>query len=141
MKKWRDQVGYEDNARSRFFDRTDRSGECWNWIGSVNGRGYGQMSYRGRCRTAHRVSWLMFRGEIPVGLVIDHLCRNTLCVRPDHLEAVSQSENIRRGVEFKFTPEAIVEIKASLGKPFELLMRKYNCNALTLASIVMKESA
>lgn len=40
----------------------------------------------------------MLRGPIPEGLVIDHLCRDLLCVNPGHLEPVTQKENVRRGV-------------------------------------------
>lgn len=46
---------------------------------------------------AHRLSYTLAYGSIPEGLVIDHLCRTPVCVRPDHLEAVTQQENMRRG--------------------------------------------
>ena len=45
----------------------------------------------------HRVSYHLFVGRIPENLQIDHLCRNRACVRPDHLEPVSASENLVRG--------------------------------------------
>lgn len=47
---------------------------------------------------AHRFSYIIHKGEIPPKLVIDHLCRNTLCVNPDHLEAVTHKENLLRGI-------------------------------------------
>lgn len=68
---------------------------CWRWMGYVQSNGYGY--YRHEESTwAHRVSYLLFRGPIPEGLTIDHLCRNKRCVNPDHLEVVTQSENSRR---------------------------------------------
>jgi len=78
----------------------DATGDCWQWTG--NGRGgrlknYGRVKYQGRGQAAHRCVWEMLVGKIPKGLVIDHLCKNTLCVNPDHLEPVTQAENIRRG--------------------------------------------
>lgn len=52
----------------------------------------------GETRMAHRVSHVLYKGPIPNGLVIDHLCRNPSCVNPDHLEAVTQKENVHRGI-------------------------------------------
>jgi hypothetical protein len=69
------------------------SSGCWEWQGYVNRSGYGQ--FRGKY--AHRGSYEMFRGPIPQGLEIDHLCRNRKCVNPAHLEAVTQKENQLRG--------------------------------------------
>lgn len=71
---------------------------CWNWTGGTT-KGYGSFSAVGRKKVyAHRFSWELHRGPIPDGLVIDHLCRNTRCVNPDHLEPVTQLENVRRAV-------------------------------------------
>lgn len=69
-------------------------GECWLWSMSLNKDGYG--SYKNK--RAHRVSYEFSKGKIPAGLEIDHLCRNRSCVNPDHLEAVTHLENIKRGV-------------------------------------------
>ena len=85
----------------KFWSRVVARGECWEWIGTTH-LGYGVTSVvidgRWRNRKAHRVAWQQTRGEIPAGLVLDHLCRNTRCVNPDHLEPVTLVENIRRGV-------------------------------------------
>lgn len=73
---------------------------CWEWRGATAGRvgeRYGQLRWNGRHETAHRVAWMVTNGLIPVGLVLDHLCRNHLCVNPDHLEVVTNRENIMRG--------------------------------------------
>jgi hypothetical protein len=64
---------------------------CWIWKGFVR-KGYGQ--YSGT--HAHRVSFQFYCGPIPPGLELDHLCRNPLCVNPDHLEPVTRAENMRR---------------------------------------------
>jgi hypothetical protein len=72
---------------------------CWHWTAAKTYSGYGMFGggYAGKVTTAHR--WIYDRvvGPIPAGMVIDHLCRNKSCVNPDHLEAVTQSINLRRG--------------------------------------------
>jgi hypothetical protein len=72
---------------------------CWTWTASLDSHGYGQINSGGRGKPlpAHRVVYEMINGPVPVGLDLDHLCRNTVCVRPDHLEPVTRAENIRRG--------------------------------------------
>jgi hypothetical protein len=70
---------------------------CWLWLGSVNPRcGYGTMRVAGKTSYAHRVSYQVFRGPIPVNRELDHLCRVRRCVNPRHLEIVTSRENNRR---------------------------------------------
>lgn len=83
----------------------DPSSGCWMWTGSCSPRGYGWFWLEGRNRRAHCASYELFRGEIPKGLVLDHLCRITGCVNPWHLEAVTTAENIRRGDTGKWQSE------------------------------------
>jgi hypothetical protein len=75
---------------------------CIEWIAGTNGAGYGAFfldwaSGRNLKALAHRWSYEYHVGPIPDGLHLDHLCRNTLCVNPDHLEPVTQRENNLRG--------------------------------------------
>lgn len=79
-----------------FFDKIDYSGDCWVWTAAVNSKGYGIFAVDGVGRLAHRISYEKGMGPIPEGLQIDHLCRNKLCVRPAHLEPVTNAENSRR---------------------------------------------
>lgn len=74
-------------------------GPCLQWTGSLKTRwGYGQFLYEGRNRSAHCAAWEMENGPIPTGLTIDHLCRNTSCVRTSHMELVTGVENYQRAV-------------------------------------------
>lgn len=70
---------------------------CWIWKGTCITNGYGTFDLRGKSIMAHRTSYEIFKGNIPKGLVLDHLCRNRKCVNPFHLEPVTNKENILRG--------------------------------------------
>lgn len=74
---------------------------CWMWHGPIDRHGYGKIHSGSRQNSvhlrAHRVAYALFKGLIPEGLTIDHLCRNRLCCNPFHLEAVTAAENVRRG--------------------------------------------
>lgn len=88
--------------RARFWSKTrfDPETGCLNWNASRNPRGgYGRFRLDGKLQVAHRVGYELAGGAIPDGLTIDHLCRNTRCVNPLHLEPVTVAENIRRGTQ------------------------------------------
>jgi hypothetical protein len=71
---------------------------CWIWNRIIDDSGYGRCLFRGRpTAKAHRVVYELHRGPIPKGRVLDHLCAMPACVNPDHLESVTQAENIARG--------------------------------------------
>lgn len=83
-----------------FWTKVEKTQTCWLWIGSRSAEGYGNLRLPGnKVRYAHRISYQLTKGEIPQGLVIDHLCRVRNCVNPDHLEAVTFGENVRRGAQ------------------------------------------
>ena len=83
-----------------FWEKVDASSDCWEWTASRTTTGYGQVGIQrqGIRKTfkAHRVAYELVRGPIPEGLEIDHLCENSICVNPWHLESVEHVENIRR---------------------------------------------
>lgn len=88
---------------ARFWSKVELGEGCWLWRGATNRHGYGIFGVLGRSRMAHRIAYELSVGPIPEGLTIDHLCRNHACVRPGHLEPVTNKENILRGI----SPSAI----------------------------------
>jgi len=70
---------------------------CITWNGRIYRGGYGRTCVHGRLQMVHRVAYEIAKGPIEPGLCIDHLCRVRSCINPDHLEAVTHQENVRRG--------------------------------------------
>lgn len=90
----------ECNVRDRFFQNILMNDEGdWVWIGKgKNHGGYASFSYKHKNYWAHRFSYEMLKEKIPQNLTLDHLCRNTSCVNPNHLEPVTIRENTLRGI-------------------------------------------
>lgn len=68
---------------------------CWNWRGRVD-RGYGRVVAEGVLRSLHRLVWISVHGDLPSRVQLDHMCRNRACVRPAHMDPVTNAENQRR---------------------------------------------
>lgn len=91
----------------RLMARSDRSGECWLWIGYVDPYGYANIKVDGHYKKAHRVAYELLVGPIPDGHQIDHLCRVRKCINPAHLEPVTARENTMR------SPIALAAVNAA----------------------------
>jgi len=83
------------DERERFWFLVEKTDSCWIWRGTLHNQGHGRFSARSTMYFAHRISYEMVNGPIPDDLVIDHKCWNRACVRPDHLRAVTQMENMQ----------------------------------------------
>ncbi|HMS92380.1 MAG TPA: HNH endonuclease signature motif containing protein [Candidatus Saccharibacteria bacterium] len=73
------------------------TGDCWEWDGAKSSAGYPQIRLDNTCFYLHRIIYEQTVSPIPDKYQIDHLCRNRGCINPEHLEAVTQRENILRG--------------------------------------------
>lgn len=74
-----------------------RNSPCWIWPGHKDKHGYGRKIIQKKTKLIHRHIWEALMGKVPEGLVLDHLCRNTSCVNPYHLEPVTTLVNNNRG--------------------------------------------
>ena len=78
--------------------------DCWPWRGGTkNQAGYGQLRIgrNGPSVSVHRLSFMLHKGDIPIGLHVLHTCDNPPCVNPDHLYTGTAKDNaqdcIKRG--------------------------------------------
>ncbi len=76
---------------------TECSTGCWEWRGNRDDDGYGRVVRDGRYWLPHRLTYTLLAGTIPLGRVLDHLCRNPPCCNPGHLDPVTNRINVLRG--------------------------------------------
>lgn len=106
------QIDYTPDFIAWFWSKVDRDGPvpdyaphlgpCWLWLLKKSKDGYGRFQVRQssgprKTVTAHQIAWIIDNGPVPEGLILDHLCRVRLCVRPSHCDATTRAENNLRG--------------------------------------------
>jgi hypothetical protein len=80
---------------TRFWNKIQKTNECWEWKGRLSKTGYGLFDIHNFPYAAHRFSYELNVGPIPKGLFVLHKCNNRKCVKPEHLYAGTQKDNMR----------------------------------------------
>lgn len=88
---------YSPRIEDRFWPMVEKTEHgCWLFAsGRRNKAGYGRVAFNKKYHLAHRVSWKIHHGEIPVGLYVLHKCDVPGCVNPDHLYLGTHLDNVR----------------------------------------------
>src|SRR3972149_1184338 len=144
-------MGYHRPMRSveeRFWEKVDRSGDCWLWIGTKDKHyDYGRFRIGTKStdkkERAHRVAWMLIFGPIPDGMWVLHHCDRPACVRPEHLflgtNSMNQKDAYRKGKHdylhkqgrnsgekngsSRLTKEQVLEIRTSHKSQYALAKR------------------
>lgn len=131
----------------RFEEKITVTPGCWIWNGYKRHDGYGQMRYEGQALGAHRVSYLLYNGEIPEGLMVCHECDNPGCVNPDHLVVGTGSKNIIDAYARGCAParaltidkaRKIIEMRKQ-GVLYRIIEEEFGISRGTIHSIVFKK--
>lgn len=92
-------------GQSSFWSHVEKGENCWLWTGCLDKDGYGHTGVviDGKFvgSRSHCIVYEAAKGPVPKGLILDHLCRNRACVRPDHMEPVTILVNNFRGAQFR----------------------------------------
>jgi len=139
-------------AFEKFVIKKDK---CWDWKGSKR-NGYGKLTFNGKNMEAHRISYIIHKGEIPIRKNVLHLCDNPPCTNPDHLFLGTHRDNMKdmaaknrnnfnpvKGENHTFSKlktEQVLEIQQLLknGITQKELAKKYNVNQVTISDIKRK---
>jgi len=146
------------SPEDKFWSHVDKSGECWEWVGSKDGGGYGCFgSSLSTERKAHRLAWMIITGrKIPNGLHVLHHCDNPACVKIEHLFLGKNVDNVRDKMKkgrfkhlngeqngrCKLTKNDVLKIRElhGSGTSYRQLCGQFNVGMTQIGRIVRRES-
>lgn len=127
--------------------RVDENTGCWNWTAAITEDGYGRIKIAGNRRFAHRISYELHNGAIPVGVLVCHECDDRTCINPRHLFLGTQADNVAdmvakgrqsRGdshARAKLTSADVAAIRASQGASRRELAKRYSISIGYISAI------
>lgn len=115
---------------------------CWIWQLTLNNKGYGRITYKGKVTYAHIHHWEKINGPVPEGLELDHTCKTRACVNPDHLEPITHGENLRRSKRTKLSLEMAEEIHKlnAQGIGYRRLAKMFGVHRSTICHLITKRN-
>lgn len=144
----------EESKKAKIFQNFYRSitikNGCWEFESEMNIQTYPSIEIgKRKSGSIHRVSYEIHKGEIPKGMVVRHLCHNSRCCRPSHLEIGTQKQNIQDSVvedrqakgskngNSKLQENHVVEIKKMMKLGFSNLeiSEKFNVSSVQINNI------
>lgn len=136
---------------SRFLSKVRINNTCWEWIGAKLRGGYGNINIDGHTFQAHRVSYFIYNGEIPDGMIVCHSCDNPSCVNPKHLflgtHKINTQDKISKGrcpigeSISKLKECEVLEIRryAALHIPRRLIAKMFGIGPTNVTNIVNRK--
>jgi hypothetical protein len=133
------------NSFEKFFEKSEG---CWIWTGAKKDKmPYGDFVFRGKKWIAHRVSYHVYKGDIPQKTLVLHLCDNPSCVNPDHLTLGTHLDNHKDMMEKgrnkveKLSIEQVKEIKILIeqGDSCRSIAKKYSVSNVNISNIKNKK--
>lgn len=145
---------FTQKQENRFWAKVNKTGSCWLWTGALAGGGYGSFRCGGTQYRAHRVAYLLSKGD-PTGLFVCHSCDVRECVNPEHLFLGTPKDNMQDKVNkgrqakgntcglSKLTEDQVREIRrlhAELPRSQTALAKRYGVSQVVIHFVLTRQT-